>query len=60
MMRTRNHNNQRKLKKELFQKKLYEKVDVPRGRHPRIVDRSIQTNLTMEQIQHMEDLLGMP
>ena len=51
MMRTRNHNNQRKLKKELFVKKLYERCDVPRGRHPKIIDRSIQTNLTMEQIQ---------
>ena len=35
-------------------KKIYSKVDVERGRFPRVVDRIIQTDLTMSDLQNFK------
>lgn len=53
VIRTRNQDNQRKMKKEIFTKKLYEAEGVLRGRYPRIVDRSTQTLLTLDHISKL-------
>ena len=44
-------NDQKTNEKQL--NKLYSKVDRPRGRYPRIVDRSIQTEMSMKELERI-------